>query len=438
MKKTLLLIPAFLCFVLMSTAQGPTLTAANTTPQIGELFQNQFAKSANVNDKSGGANQTWDYSNLVDSNAIFNLLAVTPASTPFADSFPGSNLAMKTVFDSAYLFFNAQSSQLTQLGVAGSDSTILRYTTPRIYMPYPFSYNSFYTDSVVEVAAEFPVALRGKDSLSGDGYGTLKTPLSTYNNVLRVKYIEHFTYSYDTLGLKATVTISTTSYLYFTPDTHAPLLSNQLTQVRTTESFLGTILFDTSIYNKYVYYLKGVSLPLSFVSFNASLNNREVALQWQTAQEINTDNFNVQRSLTGTDFTDVAAIKATGNSSAVSQYNYTDMDFIKSGVPSSVFYRIKETDKDGKEFYSSTAVVHGTTSIVSLYPNPVTNYLHLNIKDVSVADAITMYDAKGHLVKQFFNYQLSQPINVSDLGKGSYFVQIKIKDKTTTTTIIKQ
>ena len=438
MKKTLLLIPAFLCFALMSIAQGPTLTATNLTPQIGELFQSQFANAANVDDKSGGANQTWDYSNLVDSNAIFNLIAVTPASTPFADSFPGSNLAMKTVFDSAYLFFDAQTSQLTELGVAGSDSTILRFIKPKIYMPYPFSYNSFFTDSVVEVAAQYPVELRGKDSLSGDGYGTLKTPQSTYNNVLRVKYIENISYSYDTLGLKATVMIRTVSYLYFTPDTHAPLLSNQLTQVRTTQSFLGTVIFDTSIYNRDIYYLKGTSLPLSFVSFNASLNNRKIALQWQTAQEINTDNFSVQRSLTGSDFTDVAAVKATGNSSAISQYNYTDIDFVKSGVPPSVFYRIKETDKDGKEFYSSTAVVHGNTNIVSLYPNPVTNYLHLNIKDVSVADAITIYDAKGHLIKQFFNYQVSQPINVSDIGKGSYFVQIKIKDKTTTTTVVKQ
>ena len=110
-------------------------------------------------------------------------------------------------------------------------------------------------------------------------------------------------------------------------------------------------------------------------------------------------------------------------------------------LPSLFFYIYNlflETDKDGKEFYSSTAVEHGNPNIVSLYPNPVTNYLHLNIKDVSVADAITIYNAKGHLVKQFFNYQVSQPINVSDLGKGSYFVQIKIKDKTTTTTVVKQ
>ncbi|MEP6684021.1 MAG: T9SS type A sorting domain-containing protein, partial [Parafilimonas sp.] len=134
----------------------------------------------------------------------------------------------------------------------------------------------------------------------------------------------------------------------------------------------------------------------------------------------------------------VAELKATGNSSAISQYNYVDHDFAKQGVPPTVFYRIKETDNDGKDFYSSTAVVHGNANVASLYPNPATNFINLNIKNDATADAVTIYNAKGHLVKQYLNYNVSQPINISALSKGTYFVQIKIKDNTTTTTLVKE
>ncbi|MEP6468121.1 MAG: hypothetical protein ABJB05_17545, partial [Parafilimonas sp.] len=64
MKKNLSLILAASMFVLRCVAQGPTLTSANTTPRVGETFQNQYAQTAGVDNKSGGANQTWDYSTL--------------------------------------------------------------------------------------------------------------------------------------------------------------------------------------------------------------------------------------------------------------------------------------------------------------------------------------------------------------------------------------
>ncbi len=437
MKKPLLFTLALCCFFLSLIAQGPTLTSANTAPIVGEKFQSQYTKAGNVDDKTGGANQTWDYTNLVDSGAAYNLVAVTPSSTPFADSFPSSNLVLKTLYDSAYLYFNSQTTGLSELGAALSDSTVLRYTKPKIYLPYPFSYGDFFTDSVVEQSAGFDFVLRGKDSLYGDGYGTLKTPVAVYNNALRVKYIEYIKYSTDTLGITTTIIDRTVNYIYFTPDTHSPLMSIAEIEAITTSSVLGQVIFTDTIHSKSVSYLKKVSLPLLFVSFNASLNNNTVQLQWQTAQENNTGNFNVQRSVTGTNFTDIAEIKATG-SFAVSQYRYADESFAKTGVPPSVFYRIKETDKDGKEFYSKTEVVHGNTSAVSLYPNPAINYINLNIKDAAVADAISIYDAKGHLVKQYFNYSVNQPVNVSGLSKGTYFVQVKIKDKTTTTTVVKE
>ena len=436
MKTSLLLILFFSCIAITAVAQSPTLTSANSTFTVGEEFFSQTVKAASVPELNGGENQTWDYSNIIDSGNIIGVGAVTPQSTPFADSFPASNLVVKTLNDSAFLYYSAQTSNLSQLGVSAIDGTTIRYIPSKIYLSYPFSYTSFVSDSVAQVSASLGVLFSGRDSLTGDGYGTLKTPGHVYNNVLRIKYVENTSYTVENSGISTTIKLRGVDYVYFTPGTHAPLFSNGTVQSRTTITFLGIPLSDTTVYVKSASYLNTVILPLSFTSFNASLNNNAVNLKWQTAQETNTSHFNVQRSLTGADFTNIAELKASGNS-IVSNYSYTDEDYVKPGVPPTVFYRIKETDKDGKEFYSETRLVHGNSGTISLYPNPVTNAIHFNVKDSTVADAILIYDAKGHLVKQVSNYPLSQPLNVSNFSKGNYFIQMKIAGKTTTTTIIK-
>ena len=250
MKKNLLLITAFLCVAISSIAQGPTLTSANSTFKIGEAFFSQNVKVAGFNDLSGGANQTWDYTSIIDSGGLAGVVAVTPASTPYAGSFPTSNLAVKTANDSVFIYFNSQLNALTELGLALTDSGTINYTKPKIYLPYPFSYNGFFTDSVVLQAPGYNIIFRGKDSLSGDGYGTLKTPGFVYSNVLRVKYIENITYSKDTLDAITTINQRTTSYLYFTPDTHYPLLSVSNVRSITSIKSFGTIIFSYTIYSK--------------------------------------------------------------------------------------------------------------------------------------------------------------------------------------------
>ncbi|MBS1747973.1 MAG: T9SS type A sorting domain-containing protein [Bacteroidetes bacterium] len=436
MKKHLLFLILTSCIFLDLSAQGPTLTSSNSTFKSGETFFSQSVYTTGVSELSGGANQTWDYSSVIDSGAINGIAAVTPASTPFADSFPTSNLAIKSLNDSLFIYYNSQSSALYQLGLTTKDSFTLRCLTPKIYLPYPFSYNSFFTDSVVEEITNTGFIIRGKDTLTADGYGTLKTPGHVYSNVLRIQYIENTTNVTEISGSKTTLNTRTINYLYFTPDTHAPLFSFATVQIRTTISIFGTVILDTTSSSRNISYLKNTALPLLFTSFNASVKNKQVLLNWQTAQEINTGGFNVQRSLNGSDFQDIAGMKATGNSSAINSYSYTDQDFVKSGLPASVYYRIKETDKDGQEFYSDIKVVHGSGSNISIYPNPVTNVINFN--GANVAGNISIYDVKGHLIKQYSNYQLNQPLNIAGLSSGSYFIKIQTPDKTSTTTIIKQ
>src|SRR5207244_1367203 len=77
-------------------------------------------------------------------------------------------------------------------------------------------------------------------------------------------------------------------------------------------------------------------------------------LTWSTASEINSDYFTVQRSDDGIRFNDIAKVKAAGNSTTDTKYEY--IDTARRG--GAAFYRLKETDADGLSAVSKILSLH--------------------------------------------------------------------------------
>jgi len=64
-------------------------------------------------------------------------------------------------------------------------------------------------------------------------------------------------------------------------------------------------------------------------------------------------------------------------------------------------------------------------SLISIYPNPVKNILHINHSGYNL-DNVSLYDVLG---KSVMDAKTSNTINVSKLKSGLYFVRIRIEDK---------
>jgi uncharacterized lipoprotein YddW (UPF0748 family) len=111
-------------------------------------------------------------------------------------------------------------------------------------------------------------------------------------------------------------------------------------------------------------------LPLTLLSFNAEKNNRNhVQLTWQTANEINSDYFEVQRATSNIPFKKIATINANDGSSLFN-YNTTDFNLIENGT---YFYKLKMVDKDGRFTYSDAQkiTINDTKLTITGHPNPI-------------------------------------------------------------------
>jgi|GEM_PF-4643823 len=127
-----------------------------------------------------------------------------------------------------------------------------------------------------------------------------------------------------------------------------------------------------------------IALPVTLVYFRVAYVNSAVNLNWATAAEKDNDYFTIERSTDGITFTEFTRIKGAGNSTGLLTYQHTDANPM-DGLS---YYRLKQTDLDGKFSYSQVKSVNtgtGTTSrTVSIFPNPVTQneYVQVAVTDV--------------------------------------------------------
>ncbi|MCC6635518.1 MAG: hypothetical protein IT251_08450 [Chitinophagaceae bacterium] len=113
-------------------------------------------------------------------------------------------------------------------------------------------------------------------------------------------------------------------------------------------------------------------LPIRLSSFSISKNNNIFYLNWKTAEELNSDYFEVERSYDGKTFEFVGSVIAKGFASG-----YSFMDDSKPNVNSSIYYRLKMVDKDGSFMYSKILIIKPagikTVENLRIYPSIISS-----------------------------------------------------------------
>ena len=175
------------------------------------------------------------------------------------------------------------------------------------------------------------------------------------------------------------------------------------------------------------------ALPVELISISAAKSGfRTVVLEWLTATEINSDYFDIQRSIDFTSWESVDQVRAKGNSYTNLSYSYTDSDLPLDNRSDVVFYyRLKMIDIDGSYEYSIMTSVQfeNYSDKISVYPNPALNYINVDYKEIdsqNEAVQIFLYNELGNQVKvKNVNDRSAESIDVSDLPSGAYFLVVK-------------
>lgn len=164
-------------------------------------------------------------------------------------------------------------------------------------------------------------------------------------------------------------------------------------------------------------------LPIQLVNFDVKVKENGVLASWLTSNEINNDYFTLERSLDGEDFEDVLRIPGAGTTRDDRYYEVLD----NPRSVGDIYYRLKQTDFDGKSSVSATRRVRLETSpfFVKMYPNPVDQgEFNIELPANDYVARIELINSAGQVVYSTTSNSSNSVLNVSGLPKGIYFVRV--------------
>jgi hypothetical protein len=176
-------------------------------------------------------------------------------------------------------------------------------------------------------------------------------------------------------------------------------------------------------------------LPVEMTYFQVEILDKRMLLEWETATEINSAGFEIQRSNDGMSFAKIGWINGQGNSSERHTYRYEDTDIQAN---TNYYYRLKQLDSDGTSTYSPirTAMLKDANrlNVGELFPNPTSRAYGFAMFNLNMPEsgevAIDVFDLRGSNIKSFTsafvagNSTLSVP--VADLPRGHYVVKMQL------------
>ncbi|MCW3126626.1 MAG: hypothetical protein JWO03_2284 [Bacteroidetes bacterium] len=174
----------------------------------------------------------------------------------------------------------------------------------------------------------------------------------------------------------------------------------------------------------------GGALPVKLEYFTAEKRDEHASLlKWTTVSEINNDRFEIERSDNATEWFKIGEVKGAGNSNDNIDYTLVDDQPLEGAN----YYRLKQVDMDGHYEYSDVTEVefgaaqHSTT-VMTLYPNPLHTGKPLNIALAGTADGIKLITITDALGQPVYKYEPSNEqgykIPALNLPSGTYIVNV--------------
>ena len=177
------------------------------------------------------------------------------------------------------------------------------------------------------------------------------------------------------------------------------------------------------------------ALPVILLDFIAMQNGKTALIKWQTTEEVKSDYFVVERSIDGTNYSNLTNnIPAVGQGSSIRNYQAIDYN-PSAGIN---YYRLKMVDIDGSFEYSKVLTVQmkGIKGSPIVIGGIIRNGRMIDIRINSLKQAavsMTISDATGRVLQQF-RANLVAGLNTisrpAGLSKGMYFVTLIQADGT--------
>jgi len=190
--------------------------------------------------------------------------------------------------------------------------------------------------------------------------------------------------------------------------------------------------------NRYTLADLNAVLPVELVAFAGRRKDLAVELRWKTATELNNFGFEIERSESREGpFEATGFVDGMGTKNTATEYMFTDA----SAPEKTLFYRLRQIDRDGKESFSPVVEVTAGKPNFALrnYPNPFNPSTVITFAAAEDGNArLRIFNALGEEVAAAYDApvmkgeSVSVPFDAGHLPGGTYFYVLTIGAQTQT------
>lgn len=171
-------------------------------------------------------------------------------------------------------------------------------------------------------------------------------------------------------------------------------------------------------------------------ALKAEKKDNSIDLSWNNSGEIKAEYFIVERSIDEEDYKPVGIVKE--DSISTNRYTFVDKQINETdSLYPKLFYRINQTDFDGKATYSSAVSVslkdkeEFEHTIFGLYPNPAKNSFTVFASETNkLKYTFSIYDELGKCISVSTITDNLSKIDISNFSPGIYLVTISSGSRT--------
>lgn len=246
-------------------------------------------------------------------------------------------------------------------------------------------------------------------SLSWRGYSQVSANPLVRDSLLVVQYINTPPFSWNAPGGWATLRAVGPDSLSGYVTSNAPTNNYSFLERRFT---LGT-------------FSKFNALPVKLLYFTAVADGNKVRLNWEVANEQETVKYEIEKSLTGTNFSKINTVL----SRQLSQSAYVDFD--NAPATGWNYYRLKIFDKSGNYTYSVIRPVkfEKGKEQVNLFPVPAATVLNIQLPSSYVNKVqMQIFGVDGKFIALLKPSSNTVVLNVQPLAAATYFLVITKED----------
>lgn len=168
------------------------------------------------------------------------------------------------------------------------------------------------------------------------------------------------------------------------------------------------------------------ALPVEWLAFTGEKQGSAVLLRWETAKEENNLGFGVERSTDGVNWEKIGFVQAQSDDAHIQRYSFKDTEASHACSGNCLlYYRLRQTDLDGKEELSKIVVLKMTEEpTIQIFPNPLRNGMLTLILPETIREAanVSLLNSTGQVLRSTRLEAGTHSWDLGDLAPGVYTV----------------